>query len=86
MSKTSASELVVYKENKPFVRRALGSGKIDYLALTDWGFQDRFFAFLLATGFLQFAEISFPTPRVKEDIPVWFLVACAFILKRRIRG
>lgn len=81
MSKSEASDLIVYRENKPHVRRALGAGKIDYIDLTRWSFQDRFFAFLLSSGFLQFAQISFPTPRRKEEVPVWFLTACAMQLK-----
>jgi len=81
MSRAGANALVVYQENKPYVRRALGAGQIEYLALTEWSFQDRFFAFLLATGFLPFAQMSFPTPRVKEEIPVWFLTACALVMK-----
>jgi hypothetical protein len=63
MSEQNAPGLIVYRENKPYVRRALGAGKVDYIDLTHWSFQDRFFAFLSASGFLQFAQMSFPTPR-----------------------
>ena len=31
MSDLDAAGLIVYRENKPFVRLALGAGKIDYL-------------------------------------------------------
>ncbi len=81
MRATDAAGLVVYRENKPFVRRALGAGRIDYLDLVDWSFADRFFAFLSASDFLAFAQSSFPTPRVQEEVPVWFLIACAVQLK-----
>lgn len=73
--------MIVYRENKPFVRRALGAGGIDYLDMAEWSFADRFFAFLSASDFLAFAQSSFPTPRVKEEVPVWFLTACAVQLK-----
>ena len=77
MSGDVPGRLIVYRENKPFVRRALGAGKVDYIDLATWSFADRFFAFLSAAGFLTFAEGFYPTPRVKEEIPVWFLTACA---------
>ncbi len=81
MSDRGSDGLIVYRENKPFVRRKLGAGKIDYLDMAEWSFADRFFAFLSASDFLAFAQSSFPTPRVKEEVPVWFLVACAVQLK-----
>ena len=81
MSQADTEGLIVYRENKPFVRRALGGGRIEYLDLTEWSFADRFFAFLSASDFLAFTQTSFPTPRVKEEAPVWFLTACALQLK-----
>jgi hypothetical protein len=81
MSTPEADGLIVYRENKPFVRRALGAGQIDYLDMAEWSFADRLFAFLSASDFLAFAQTSFPTPRVKEEAPVWFLTACAVQLK-----
>jgi len=81
VSADSLDDLIVYRENKPHVRRCLGAGKVDYIDLTEWSFADRFFAFLSASGFLAFAQASYPTPRVKEEVPVWFLVACAVQLK-----
>lgn len=81
MNRSEARGLVVYRQNRPHVRRALGAGRVDYIDLTRWSFQDRFFAFLSACDFLQFAQMSFPTARVKEEVPVWFLVACALQLK-----
>ena len=38
---------IIYEENRIKVLNALRDGRIDYLDLTDWTFQDRFFAFLL---------------------------------------
>jgi len=81
MRAKEATGLIVYRENKPYVRRRLGAGQIDYIDLATWSFADRFFAFLSATGFLTLAQGSFPTPRVKEEIPVWFLTGCALQMK-----
>ena len=33
MSDSAKRGLIVYRENKPFVRRALGAGQVDYLDL-----------------------------------------------------
>ena len=52
MNETPERGLIVYRQNKPFVRRALGAGKVDYIDLTKWSFADRFFAFLSASNFL----------------------------------
>ncbi len=38
---------IIYEENRIKVLNALKDGRIDYLDLADWTFQDRFFAFLL---------------------------------------
>lgn len=81
MSEGAKRGLIVYRENKPFVRRALGAGQVDYIDLTEWSFADRFSAFLLASDFLGFAQLCYPTPRDKEEVPVWFLTACALQLK-----
>jgi hypothetical protein len=44
-------EIIVYKESKPFVKRALKDGRIDYLDMTKWTFIDKFFAFLISVKF-----------------------------------
>ena len=81
MGSAEAGGWVVYREDKPFVERALRDGRVEYIDLTAWSFVDRFFAFLDASGFLRFSGQTHPTPRVKREIPVWFLVACATQLK-----
>ena len=43
MSAKGVDELIVYRENKPYVRRRLGAGRVDYVDLTQWSFADRFF-------------------------------------------
>lgn len=51
------------------------SGRIDYADLTEWSFLDKFFGFLLAHGFLEWAEGTYPNPRQRKNIPLWFLLA-----------
>jgi hypothetical protein len=74
-------EMILFQENKVEVRRRLKDGRIDYLDLTSWSFQDRFFGFLIEERFLEWCGSSFPTPRERENIPVWFLLGCAVQMK-----
>ena len=74
-------EVIIFQENKVEVRRRLKDGRIDYLDLTSWSFQDRLFGFLIEERFLEWCGASFPTPRSRENIPVWFLLGCAIQMK-----
>jgi len=74
-------ELIVYKENKPYVTKKLKDGEVDFIETTEWSFIDNFFGFLISNKFLEWAQKTYPTPRKKEDIPVWFLIACKLQMK-----
>ncbi len=74
-------ELIVFQENKVEVSKRLRDGRIDYLDLTSWSFQDRLFGFLVEEKFFEWCGASYPTPRERENIPVWFLLACAIQMK-----
>jgi hypothetical protein len=80
MSEAAAASLI-YEENRIKVLNALKDGQIDYLDLTDWTFQDRFFAFLLGIRFFEICGASYPTPRKKEEVALWFLLACKVQMK-----
>ena len=45
------SEVIVFQENKVEVRKRLKDGRIDYLDLTSWSFQDRLMSFLIEEDF-----------------------------------
>jgi len=72
---------IIYEENRIKVLNALRDGRLDYLDLTDWTFQDRFFAFLLGIRFFEICGASYPTPRKKEEVALWFLLACKVQMK-----
>ncbi len=74
-------ELILFRENKVEVRKRLKDGRIDYFDLTSWSFQDRLFGFLIGERFFEWCGSSFPTPRERENIPVWFLLACGLQMK-----
>jgi hypothetical protein len=74
-------QFIVFRENKVKVRERLKDGRIDYLDLTSWSFQDRLFGFLMEERFFEWCASSYPTPRERENIPVWFLLACVIQMK-----
>ena len=71
----------VYTANKKKLKEKLKNGDIDYGAFSKMGFVDEFFAFLLATDFFPFCEKSYPSPRVKTEVPPWFLLASLMAAK-----
>lgn len=75
------NELVVFKKNKPRVIAALKDGRIDFVDGTSWSYPDKFFALLLSVGFFQFVEDSYPSPRIRKNIPLWILIGLMFQLK-----
>lgn len=72
---------IIYEESKVKVLNGLKQGCLDYLDLADWTFQDKFFAFLLGIRFFEICAASYPTPRAKEEVPLWFLLACKVQMK-----
>jgi hypothetical protein len=74
-------ELILFTENKVEVQKRLEDGRIDYLDLTSWSFQDRLFGFLFEKQFFAWCASSYPSPRERENIPVWFLLASAVQMK-----
>jgi hypothetical protein len=69
------SPVIIYEENKAKVINALKEGRVDYLDTSSWAFQDSFFAFLLGIKFFQICGSSYPSPRHKEEVPIWFQLA-----------
>jgi len=76
-----SEQMVIYEENKLKVLERLREGEVEYLDLSGWSYQDRFFAFLLAIRFFEVCGASFPSPRKKEEVPVWFLLCCAVLMR-----
>lgn len=71
----------IYSEGKGEVTEALKKGEIDYAGMTKWQFPDEFLCFALQSGFFEFVDKTYPTPRKKSEVPVWFLISCQLILK-----
>ena len=71
----------IYTQKQNKVIDALKQGDIDFIGDTKWSFLDHFLAFTLRNKFFDMAEKSYPNPRLKTEIPVWFLLSCQLILR-----
>jgi hypothetical protein len=67
---------VLYEEGRSEVLSKLRNGEVEYADLSSWSYQDKFFAFLLGMRFFEQCAQSYPSPRKKEEVPVWFLLCC----------
>jgi len=74
-------DFFVYTQNKQKVTGALKQGDIDYGSFSKMGFVDEFFAFLMSSDFFVFCDKTYPSPRVKEEVPAWFLLASLLAAK-----
>ena len=72
---------IVYQKNQKKVEEYLNQGDIDYADLTQWTFPDEFLCFVMERKLLEFISISYPNPREKNDVPIWFLVCCQFVMR-----
>jgi hypothetical protein len=77
-------ELVIFEQNKPLVLEALGSGEFDYIESASEVFETEFFRFIKATAILDTLSKTYPNPRSKEEVPLWFYVASN--LSMRLHG
>jgi len=77
-------DLVIFEQNKPLVLEALGDGDFDYIEAASEVFETDFFRFIKGKKILDQLSQSYPTPRKKEDVPLWFYVASN--LSMRLHG
>jgi len=77
-------DLVIFEENKPLILQALGSGKFDYIESASEVFETEFFRFIKARAILNKLAETYPSPRSKEEVPLWFYVASN--LSMRLHG
>ena len=77
-------DLVIIEDNKPYVLEALGNGDFDYIEGAGEVFETDFFRFIKAKSILKKLAESYPTPRKKEEVPLWFYVASN--LSMRLHG
>jgi len=77
-------DLVIFEENKPLVLQALSRGEFDYIEAASEYVETDFFRFIAAKSLLQKVAETYPSPRQKEEVPLWFYVASN--LSMRLHG
>jgi hypothetical protein len=77
-------DLVLFEQNKPLVLRALGEGDFDYIEAASEVFETEFFRFIKGKKILDQLSQSYPSPRKKEEVPLWVYVASN--LSMRLHG
>lgn len=71
---------IIYQKNQKQIEACLEKGEIDYADLTQWSFPDEFLCFVLERKLLEFVNRSYPNPRERNDVPIWFLISCQFVM------
>lgn len=77
-------DMVVFEKNKPWVLEALKDGEFDYIDSASEVFETEFFRFIKAKKILQTLAETYPSPRKKEDVPLWLYIASN--LSMRLHG
>jgi hypothetical protein len=71
----------IYQKNQTQVEDDLAADDIDYADLTQWTFPDEFLCYVHEIGLLKFIDKTYPNPREKNEVPIWFLVSCQFVMR-----
>ena len=80
----SDTNIVCYEHNQGFVLERFRQGEFDYLDTASEVFETEFFRYIGAEKILQDLARTYPSPRKKEEIPVWFYLASN--LSMRLHG
>jgi hypothetical protein len=73
--------LLAFEHDRSFILEALRSGEIDYLEHMGEAMEATFFRQLMNRQILQRLADSYPTPRKKQEVPVWLYLASEISLK-----
>jgi hypothetical protein len=77
-------DMYIYEQDKGFVISKLKEGEFDYIDTGDEVFEADFFKYIHATKFLKALAETYPSPRKKHEIPIWFYLGS--ILSMRLHG
>lgn len=69
------SSIRIYENNPGFVLRAFREGEVDYIEATSELAEMDFFKFLVGRKVLKRLAETYPTPRKKEEVAVWFHIS-----------
>jgi len=74
-------DLIAFQYDRPFVTGALSRGEIDYLEHVGEAAEADFFRHLIRRDVLHRLAERYPTPRAKQEVPVWLYLASELTLK-----
>jgi hypothetical protein len=78
---TTPSGPVLYEHNKELVLEAFRGGEFDAVEVVSEVVERDLFAFLRGQRLLHELAESYPTPRDKQEVPVWFYLAADFAMR-----
>ena len=73
--------LVVFEQDKVYVKKSLEKGEIDYLEAVSEGAETEFFQHLNNRGLLQDLAKSYPLKKKKIEVPTWLYIASDLTLR-----
>ena len=73
--------LMVFEHDRQFVIEALRQGEVDYLENVSEAAETDLFRHLIDRGVLKRLAETYPTPRKKHDVPIWFYLASQISLR-----
>lgn len=74
-------DFAAFEHDRPFVIEALRRGELDYLENISEAAEADLFRHLLSRDVLKRLAETYPTPRKKEEVPVWLYLASQISLK-----
>ena len=74
-------DLVVFEHDRDFVLSALRQGNLDYLEHVSEAAETGLFRHLIGRDILKRLAETYPTPRKKEEVPVWLYLASQISLR-----
>jgi len=73
--------LVVFEQNKAYLKESLHRGEIDYLETVSEGQETEFFKYLNTRGLLRHLAETYPFRRKKQEVPIWLYIASDLSLR-----
>jgi len=70
-----------FERDKAFVTESLHKGDFDYMEIVGMVEETAFFRMLLEEGSLRALAKTYPTPRKKEEVPLWLYLASELTLR-----
>ena len=74
-------DLIVFEQDRPFIVKALAAGEFDYIEAANEMAEADFFRGMFDRKVIERLAASYPTPRQKEEVPLWLYVASEISLK-----